>query len=171
MSRFMHGGQVQANGIRQHYLRYGGSGPALILVPGITSPAITWGFVAEVFAQHFDTWVLDVRGRGLSSSGEGLDYGMESCADDINAFADALGLTRYEYLLLKTLLEHPGHVLSRPQLMARVWRGAPETLERTVDAHVKSLRAKLRAVDEVREHVQTHRGLGYSLLVAGAVAP
>lgn len=75
----------------------------------------------------------------------------------------ALDLTRYEYLLLKTLLEHPGHVLSRAQLMARVWSGAPETLERTVDAHIKSLRAKLRAIDEAHEPIQTHRGLGYSL--------
>ena len=74
-----------------------------------------------------------------------------------------LDLTRYEYLLLKTLLEHPGHVLSRAQLMERVWSGAPETLERTVDAHVKSLRAKLRAIDERHDPIQTHRGLGYSL--------
>lgn len=77
-----------------------------------------------------------------------------------------LDLTRYEYLLLKTLLEHPGHVLSRAQLMERVWSGAPDTLERTVDAHVKSLRAKLRAVDAQVDSIQTHRGLGYSL--AGA---
>jgi two-component system catabolic regulation response regulator CreB len=77
-----------------------------------------------------------------------------------------LALTRYEYLLLKTLLEHPGHVLSREQLMQRVWSGAPDTLERTVDAHVKSLRAKLRAIDAQSEPIHTHRGLGYSL--AGA---
>ncbi|MGK5076803.1 two-component system response regulator CreB [Janthinobacterium sp. HLX7-2] len=77
-----------------------------------------------------------------------------------------LALTRYEYLLLKTLLEHPCHVLSRAQLMERVWGGAPDTLERTVDAHVKSLRAKLRAVDALHEPIQTHRGFGYSL--AGA---
>ena len=77
-----------------------------------------------------------------------------------------LELTRYEYLLLKTLIEHPGHVLSRAQLMERVWSGAPDTLERTVDAHVKSLRAKLRAIDALQEPIQTHRGLGYSL--AGA---
>ena len=77
-----------------------------------------------------------------------------------------LDLTRYEYLLLKTLLEHPGHVLSRAQLMARVWSAAPDTLERTVDAHVKSLRAKLRAIDAQADPIQTHRGLGYSL--AGA---
>ena len=74
-----------------------------------------------------------------------------------------LDLTRYEYLLLKTLIEHPGHVLSRAQLMDRVWRDAPDTQERTVDAHVKSLRAKLRLVDPQADPIQTHRGLGYSL--------
>ncbi len=78
----------------------------------------------------------------------------------------ALELTRYEYLLLKTLLEHPGHVLSRARLMDRVWVDAPETLDRTVDAHVKSLRAKLRQVDPAADPIQTHRGMGYSLATA-----
>ena len=77
-----------------------------------------------------------------------------------------LELTRYEYLLLKVLVEHPGHVLSRAQLMDRVWAGSPDTLDRTVDAHVKSLRAKLRAVDPGADPIQTHRGLGYSLSAA-----
>ena len=74
-----------------------------------------------------------------------------------------LELTRYEYLLLKALLEHPGHVLSRAQLMDRVWADAPDTLDRTVDAHVKSLRAKLRAVDPNADPIHTHRGMGYSM--------
>ncbi|RSZ55518.1 two-component system response regulator CreB [Massilia atriviolacea] len=78
----------------------------------------------------------------------------------------ALDLTRYEYLLLKTLCERPSHVLSRAQLMDRVWADAPDTLDRTVDAHVKSLRAKLRQVDASDDPIQTHRGMGYSL--AGA---
>ncbi len=78
----------------------------------------------------------------------------------------ALELTRYEYLLLKTLLEHPGHVLGRAQLMDRVWHDAPDTLDRTVDAHVKSLRAKLRALDPSCDPIQTHRGMGYSLSAA-----
>lgn len=98
MSTFIEGGNVQANGIRQHYLRYGGKGQALILVPGITSPAITWGFVAERLGRHFDTYVLDVRGRGLSSSGPALDYGTDACAADIPAFAEALGLSSYHLL-------------------------------------------------------------------------
>lgn len=94
-STYQYGANVHANGIRQHYLRYGGSGQPLILIPGITSPAITWEFVAERLGRHFDTYVLDVRGRGLSSSGADLDYGPDSCADDVMAFAEALSLTDY----------------------------------------------------------------------------
>lgn len=94
-STFLYGDNVHANGIRQHYLRYGGNGQPMILVPGITSPAITWGFVAERLGIHFDVHVLDVRGRGLSSSGDALDYGIDACAADISALADALDLKRY----------------------------------------------------------------------------
>jgi len=74
-----------------------------------------------------------------------------------------LDLTRYEYLLLKVLIEHPGHVLSRAQLMDWVWADAADTLDRTVDAHIKSLRAKLRSIDPATDPIQTHRGMGYSL--------
>ena len=77
-----------------------------------------------------------------------------------------LDLTRYEYLLLKALLERPSHVLSRAQLMDRVWADAPDTLDRTVDAHIKSLRAKLRTVDPAADPIHTHRGMGYSLAPA-----
>jgi N-formylmaleamate deformylase len=98
-STFLYGANVHANGIRQHYLRYGGERhagrPAIVLIPGITSPAVTWGFVAERFGRQFDTYVLDVRGRGLSESGPHLDYGIDACADDVNAFVAALGLTDY----------------------------------------------------------------------------
>ena len=78
----------------------------------------------------------------------------------------ALDLTRYEYLLLKTFIQHTGHVLSRAQLMDHVWTDAPDTLERTVDAHIKSLRAKLRLIDENADPIQTHRGMGYSFSAA-----
>ncbi|CAL93321.1 two-component system response regulator CreB [Azoarcus olearius] len=74
-----------------------------------------------------------------------------------------LSLTRYEYRLLATLLDRPGRVQSRAQLMADVWRDAEDSLERTVDAHIKTLRAKLRAVREDEDPIETHRGLGYSL--------
>lgn len=74
-----------------------------------------------------------------------------------------LALTRYEYRLLATLLEHPGRVLSRGHLMEVVWSDAEESLERTVDAHIKTLRAKLRTVRPDVDPIATHRGLGYSI--------
>lgn len=75
-----------------------------------------------------------------------------------------LELTRYEFLLLKTLVKHPQRVYSRDQLMDLVWENADDTLERTVDAHVKTLRAKLRKVNTDSQAIVTHRGMGYSLI-------
>jgi two-component system catabolic regulation response regulator CreB len=75
----------------------------------------------------------------------------------------ALELTRYEFRLLKTLAAKPGRVLSREQLMTAAWEDPGASLDRTVDAHIKTLRAKLRAVAPDAEPIQTHRGLGYSL--------
>lgn len=74
-----------------------------------------------------------------------------------------LSLTRYEFLLLRTLLKSPRRVFSRQQLMDLVWQDAEESLDRTVDTHIKTLRAKLRTVNESANPIQTHRGLGYSL--------
>lgn len=101
MSTFLYGANVNANGIRQHYLRYGGQDgdrvtrDVVIIVPGITSPAITWGFVGERFGQNFDTYILDVRGRGLSSAEAGLDYSLDAQAQDVIEFAKALDIKNY----------------------------------------------------------------------------
>jgi len=104
MNHFLYGAHVHANGIRQHYLRFGGTaGPRsdrdpVILVPGITSPAATWGFVAEQLGAHLDCYVVDVRGRGLSQAGAGMDYSLDAQAADLVALAHALGLDRYSVL-------------------------------------------------------------------------
>ncbi len=75
----------------------------------------------------------------------------------------ALGLTRYEYLLLKTLLLAPERIFSRQQLMDIVWAHAEESQDRTVDTHIKTLRSKLRTIHDEESPIRTHRGLGYSL--------
>lgn len=74
-----------------------------------------------------------------------------------------LDLTRYEFLLLKTLLDHPGRIYSRDELMDRIWRDALDTSDRTVDTHIKTLRAKLKAIHEDADPIVTHRGMGYSV--------
>ena len=77
--------------------------------------------------------------------------------------ARPLDLTRNEYRLLRTLLAQPGRVFSRDQLMEAAWEDPGAALDRTVDAHIKLLRAKLRAVAPDADPLVTHRGLGYSL--------
>jgi two-component system catabolic regulation response regulator CreB len=72
-----------------------------------------------------------------------------------------LQLTRYEYLMLVVFLRAPERVYSRSQLMELVW-SHDVSQERTVDTHVKSLRAKIRAQAPDIDPIQTHRGLGYS---------
>jgi two-component system catabolic regulation response regulator CreB len=75
----------------------------------------------------------------------------------------ALELSRTEYRLLKVLVERPGRVFSRDELMARAWDDPAAAFDRTVDAHVKALRAKLREIDDAADPISTHRGMGYSL--------
>lgn len=74
-----------------------------------------------------------------------------------------LELSRYEFKLLELLIRRPGVVFSRNQLMQSLWDDPDMSLERTVDAHIKSLRAKLKEVRPDLSPIETHRGLGYSL--------
>jgi two-component system catabolic regulation response regulator CreB len=74
-----------------------------------------------------------------------------------------LDLTRYEYRLLALLVQHPGRIFARSQLMDLVWHDSLDTVDRTVDTHVKTLRAKLREIDPAGDPIRTHRGMGYSL--------
>ncbi|MGE8408150.1 MAG: two-component system response regulator CreB [Pseudomonas sp.] len=73
-----------------------------------------------------------------------------------------LNLTRHEFRLLQHLLEQPQRVFSREQLLDALGVAAESGYERTIDSHIKSLRAKLRLVADQAEPIQTHRGLGYS---------
>lgn len=98
---------------------------------------------------------------GTSASAPELAVDEERCT--VRYRGVALELTRYEFRLAKVLAAKPGRVFSRDQLMAAAWEDPGASLDRTVDAHVKSLRAKFRAVSPDYDPIQTHRGLGYSL--------
>ena len=74
-----------------------------------------------------------------------------------------LALTRLEFGLLRALLRTPGRIRSREALLDEVWGADGDATDRTVDTHVKTLRAKLRAVRPELEPIATHRGMGYSL--------
>ena len=74
-----------------------------------------------------------------------------------------LDLTRREYQLLACLVAAKGRILSREHLLDSVWGSDSDSTDRTVDTHIKTLRAKLRAVLPESDFISTHRGMGYSL--------
>ena len=81
----------------------------------------------------------------------------------IRYHGQALELSRYEYGLLAALMQRPGRVFTRDELLERVWDDPGESFDRTVDAHIKTLRAKLRAVRDDEDPIRTLRGVGYAL--------
>lgn len=81
----------------------------------------------------------------------------------ISYFGTTVELSRYEYNLLKVLILRPGRVFSRDQLMQLAWEAPEASMDRTVDAHIKNIRSKLKAVTPDTDPIITHRGIGYSL--------
>lgn len=75
---------------------------------------------------------------------------------------ERLPLTRHEYQILSHLLSHPKQILSRDQLLNAVGVSADAGYERTIDTHIKSIRAKLREINPELDVIKTHRGFGYS---------
>jgi two-component system catabolic regulation response regulator CreB len=74
-----------------------------------------------------------------------------------------LELSRYEYRLLRILIKSPGRVYTREHLMQLAWEEPEMSLERTVDAHIKTIRKKLQEICTDECPIVTHRGIGYSL--------
>lgn len=88
---------------------------------------------------------------------------VDSAKRQIAYFGIALDLSRTEYDLLQTFIRRPGQVFSRDQLMAAAWDEPEASMDRTVDAHIKNLRAKLKAINPELDPIVTHRGTGYAL--------
>ena len=72
---------------------------------------------------------------------------------------EPIDLTFMEYALLSFLVTHPGRIYSREVLLSQVWGFDYYGGSRTVDVHVRRLRAKLGP--EVAQHIETVRGAGY----------
>ena len=73
----------------------------------------------------------------------------------------SLDLTPVEFALLAALQKRPGHILSREQLMDRMYADYRVVGDRAVDTHVKNLRRKLAAAAPGRELIESVYGLGY----------
>jgi two-component system OmpR family response regulator len=76
-----------------------------------------------------------------------------------------LVLTTTEFRILSLLAEYPGHVLSRLQLLERVFGDVYEGYERTIDTHISNLRRKMEATGFDGVQIKTVYGAGYKLVM------
>ncbi len=92
---------------------------------------------------QFGSITVDVRGTRVTRDGQ------------------VVNLTAREFQLLSYFVEHPRATLSRQELLREVWGHDADTLTRTVDVHIASLRQKLERIPQRPELIVTIAGLGY----------
>jgi len=92
-----------------------------------------------------------------------MPFSLDQERMQIRYYGRVLELSRYEYGLLRLLVQRPGRVFTRDELLELVWDDSSDSFDRTVDAHVKTLRAKLKAVAPDLDPIRTLRGTGYAL--------
>ncbi len=98
-------------------------------------------------------------------------FEVDSGGARIRFAGELLPLTRREYGLLHLLLSNPGRIYAREVLLDAVWGSDSDSFDRTVDTHIKTLRAKMREVRPDLDPIQTHRGMGYAIDVRGDPKP
>ncbi len=72
-----------------------------------------------------------------------------------------LGLTAVEFKLLQVLVQSPGRIYGRQQLMDKIYPDGRFVSDRTIDGHIKKLRRKLEAVDPAAKLIHSVYGVGY----------
>jgi pimeloyl-ACP methyl ester carboxylesterase len=80
---------AEISGLSLHYLDWGGGGPPLVMLHGLTGHARTWDHAAAALSGRCHVFALDQRGHGDSDWASG--YGIAAMADDLLGFLDALG--------------------------------------------------------------------------------
>ena len=122
----------------------------------------------DYIAKPFGTMELISRVKALlrrsgASSGEKLSAGQLSvypAKHEVIADGQPVLLTLKEYDMLLYLLRHKGEVISRDELLKKIWGYDFSGESRTVDVHIRTLRSKLGNCGEV---IQTIRGVGYKV--------
>jgi two-component system alkaline phosphatase synthesis response regulator PhoP len=92
------------------------------------------------------------------------DLELDQDTYEVKLHDQLLELTRIEFDLLATLMEHPGRVFTRMELLEHVHGEAFAAYERTIDVHIKNLRAKLETDPREPEYIETVYGVGYRMI-------
>lgn len=116
-------------------------------------------------AEALRTQALETEGAAPVAERDALVVGglrVDLASRRVSADGSDVHLTRTEFDLLAVLARAPGRVHRREALLAEVWDWADAAGTRTVDSHVKALRAKVGA-----DRIRTAHGVGYALEVLG----
>lgn len=91
-------------------------------------------------------------------------FSIDDAKVKISYYGQALELTKYEFLILKKLLQQTERVFTREQIISDIWNEPSSSMDRAVDTHIKTLRQKLKQINDSIDPIKTHRGLGYSII-------
>ncbi len=94
-------------------------------------------------------------------TGQLFDLSIDLGGREVWRGAETISLTRTELDLLAALAEQPGRVWTREQIGQRVFGESFDIFDRTIDSHIKNLRAKLGVRPDGGPYVETVRGVGY----------
>ena len=97
----------------------------------------------------------------IALAGLPVALSVEASTRRARANGSSLELTRVEFDVLACLLEQPGRVYSRGELITRVWGDGFAITDRTIDSHVKALRKKVAEAGAEPGLIETVRGVGY----------
>ena len=99
-----------------------------------------------------------------------FDLSIDTTTREIHRGSDLVSLTRTEFDLLATIASQPGRVWTRDQMGEQVFGESFESLDRTIDSHIKNMRVKLGPRPDGGSYVETVRGVGYRAPRAGDAA-
>ena len=123
----------------------------------ITKPFSPRIVVARVSALLRRTDALKSSQRRLQVA----DLSIDQDSHTLTRAGEEVALTPTEFSLLVTLASHPGKVFNRLQLLEASQGVAYEGYERTIDAHIKNLRAKIEPESKKPKYIETVFGVGY----------
>jgi len=127
----------------------------------VTKPFEMAELLARIEALLRRSRTLASNSSGAFSFGE-IDVDFRSA--EVRRRGEAVELSGLELKLLRYLVEHRGVVLTRDELLEKVWGYDAMPVTRTVDVHIASLRQKLETNPARPEHIVTLHGLGYKFV-------
>jgi DNA-binding response OmpR family regulator len=131
----------------------------------VTKPFSMRELIARVHALlRRDRMSRDAADASSGGTLEGGGITLDSLAHEVRVDGSVLAMRPKEYDLLEYLMRHPGHALSREQILEAVWGYSYVGETRTVDVHIRWLREKLEADPSQPARIVTVRGVGYKFV-------